>query len=151
MAVDITPSFTEGNVMYLKEGVSDDDIIKVSEIKGLYRKLKRIKKEQHDTSETVMLLDDDETAVISCCLKKGKIIVWRPVLIRKYNVNMQKVAILAYLCATREGIFCYPAVDIRELLLKEGDKVAVLNSWKEDRRISREQISEMIEAWKKCT
>ena len=149
MAVDVTYSLFNSCTMWLKNGVSDDDIIKVSEIKSIYRKFKRMQKVKRDTSEVIVALDDDETAAISCCLKKGKIIVWRPVLIRKYNVNRQKIAVLAYVCATREGIFCYPAADIRKLLLEEGDKVTMLNSWQEDQRVSREQISEMIEAWKK--
>lgn len=149
MAIDVTYSLQDNNTLWLKEGVSSDEIIKVSEIKGLFRKFKRAKKVQRDTSEIIMALDDDETAVISCCLKKGKVIVWHPVLIRKYDINMQKTATLAYICATREGIFCYPSVNIRELLLKEGDKTTVLESWKEDQRASREQISEMVEAWKK--
>lgn len=149
MAVDVTYSLFNDCTMWLKDGVSEDSIIKVAETKNIFRKFKRAKKVQRNVSDIILELDDDETAVVSCCFKKGKIIVWRPVLIRTYDINRQRVAILAYVCATREGVFCYPAADIKKLLLEEGDTVAVLDSWKEDQRISREQISEMIETWKR--
>lgn len=147
MAVNITQYFSD-NSLLLKEGVSEKDIIQIAKLKGVYRHLKRIKRVWRETADIILLLDEDETAVISCCLQNGKLIVWRPVLIKKYDTALRATAVLSYLCVKREGVFCYPAADIREILLRENEKVPFFVTWKEEQETSKRQISEMIQRFK---
>lgn len=147
MTIDVTPCVSD-NSLLLKEGVSEKDVIQIAELKGVYRRLKRIKRVWRDTADIIFHLDEEDTAVISCCLQNGKLIVWRPVLVRKYDTVLHATAVLSYLCVKREGIFCYPAADIREILLQENDKVPFLATWKEEQEISKKQISEMVQKFK---
>lgn len=147
MAVDVIPCVSD-NSLLLKEGVSEEDIIQIAELKGVYRRLKKIKRVWRETADIILLLDEEETAVISCCLQNGKLIVWRPVLVRKYDTALRAAAVLSYLCVKREGVFCYPAADIRDILLQEDDKVPFLVNWKEEQETSKRQISEMVQKFK---
>lgn len=136
------------NWFTIKEGVKADDIIEIAKTKVVFRNLKRVKKTYRQLSDIMLCLDEDETAVVSCCLQKSKLIVWHITVIRTPIDEHTSRADLAYICVNREGVYCYPPEKIRELLKKENEKIPVLHSWKEDQEMCKHYLDQMIQSYK---
>ena len=133
----------------LKEGITQDDVATIAETKAVFRHLKRQKKTYRLLTDILLQLEEDETAVISCCLKRSKFIVWHLCFVRPPLVDIRDGRTwFGYLCVDRNGVYYYPEEKLRQVLLKEGDKVAVLASWKDDQRICREALADMIKSYK---
>lgn len=146
MSRDIVPT-TWGYAMSA-EAYKEGSIAQLLNTKSLYRAFKKYKQVTRKKDDIIFELDDDESALISCVLKRGSIFVWSPTILHSRSVVGANKINFAYLCVLKSGLWIYPDKDIREILLQEGDRVTMLDTWEEDQQASRESITEMIEMYK---
>lgn len=129
-------------------GYKEDTVAQLLKTKGLYRAFKKYRQTTRKRDDIIFELDDDESALISCVFRRGSFYVWSPTILHGKSVVGAPIIKFAYLCVLKDGLYVYPDKDVREILLQEGDRVSVLETWKEDQQISRDGLSEIIELYK---
>lgn len=146
----VSPTVTATTFGYAipSELYKEEKVVKLLDTKGLYRQFRKYKQVTRDKNDIIFELDDDEAALISCVFQRGHFFVWSPTILHSKDLIGGNKITFAYLCVLRDGLWMYPSKDLRNILLQEGDKIFVLDTWKDDQQQSRESLREMIELYK---